>query len=330
MKPQHLALPALLLSMGASANTLNVYTYDSFTSDWGPGPAIKTAFEAECDCTLNWVALEDGVGILNRLRLEGSRSKADVILGLDNNLMSEAKATGLVAPLSEATKSALPELELPEGWNDSHFVPFDFGHFAFIYNSETLAEPPTSMEALIESDLTILYQDPRTSTPGLGLMLWIQHIYGDQAGQAWQQLSDQTVTVTKGWSEAYGMFLEGEADLVLSYTTSPAYHLIAEKEDKYKAAMFDEGHYLQVEVAARAENAPNPELAEQFLQFITQAGFQDQIPTGNWMLPVKTYQSLPQEFEQLNYPEKTRQFSSDEVAEGRKAWVNQWLQAVAN
>jgi ABC-type thiamine transport system substrate-binding protein len=31
----------------------------------------------------------------------------------------------------------------------------------------------------------------------------------------------KTVTVTKGWSEAYGMFLDGEADMVLSYTTSP-------------------------------------------------------------------------------------------------------------
>jgi hypothetical protein len=37
---------------------------------------------------------------------------------------------------------------------------------------------------------------------------------------------DQTVTVTKGWSEAYGLFLKGESDLVLSYTTSPAYHMI--------------------------------------------------------------------------------------------------------
>ena len=38
------------------------------------------------------------------------------------------------------------------------------------------------------------------------------------------------MTVTKGWSEAYGLFLEGEADMVLSYTTSPAYHLIAEED----------------------------------------------------------------------------------------------------
>ncbi len=44
------------------------------------------------------------------------------------------------------------------------------------------------------------------------------------------------------------MFLKGESDLVLSYTTSPAYHILEEKKDNYAAANFSEGHYLQVEV----------------------------------------------------------------------------------
>ena len=37
--------------------------------------------------------------------------------------------------------------------------------------------------------------------------------------------------------------------MVLSYTTSPAYHMIAEKTDRYQAAAFAEGHYVQIEVA---------------------------------------------------------------------------------
>ncbi len=66
------------------------------------------------------------------------------------------------------------------------------------------------------------------------------------------------MTVTKGWSEAYGLFLKGESDLVLSYTTSPAYHIIEEKKDNYAAANFSEGHYLQVEVAARTVASKQP------------------------------------------------------------------------
>lgn len=96
----------------------------------------------------------------------------------------------------------------------------------------------------------------------------MQKVYGDKTPEAWQKLAAKTVTVTKGWSEAYGLFLKGESDLVLSYTTSPAYHIIAEKKDNYAAANFAEGHYLQVEVAARTAASKQPELAEKFLKFM--------------------------------------------------------------
>ena len=46
-----------------------------------------------------------------------------------------------------------------------------------------------------------------------------------------------------------GLFLRGEADMVLSYTTSPAYHLIAENDSRFASAQFDRGHYMQIEVA---------------------------------------------------------------------------------
>ncbi|MCV5745007.1 thiamine ABC transporter substrate-binding protein, partial [Escherichia coli] len=86
--------------------------------------------------------------------------------------------------------------------------------------------------------------------------------------QAWQKLASKTVTVTKGWSEAYSMFLNGESDLVLSYTTSPAYNLIAENDSKFATANFSEGHYMQVEVAAKVKGSKNSELADQFMDFI--------------------------------------------------------------
>lgn len=318
---------AMLTSWSAFAanDTLTVYTYDSFAADWGPGPTIEKAFEAQCGCDLNFVALDDGVSILNRLRLEGANSKADIVLGLDNNLMAEAQQTGLLAEHKVDTS----KVNLPNGWNNPTFVPYDFGYFAFVYNTETLANPPASLKELIESrdDLKVIYQDPRTSTPGQGLMLWIKSVYGDQATQAWQQLAKKTVTVTKGWSEAYSMFLEGESDLVLSYTTSPAYHLIAEKDAKYAAANFAEGHYTQVEVAAKVKGSKNSELADQFMAFILSDEFQSAMPTGNWMYPV-TDVALPQGFETLTTPSKALAFSADEVAQNRKAWIREWQNAL--
>ncbi|EGR0403583.1 thiamine ABC transporter substrate binding subunit [Vibrio parahaemolyticus] len=309
----------------AAENTLTIYTYDSFAADWGPGPKIEQAFEAKCGCDVNFVALDDGVSILNRLRLEGGNSKADIVLGLDNNLMAEAKKTGLLTEHNVDTANTV----LPNGWSDTTFVPYDYGYFAFVYNKEKLANPPKSMKELVETrdDLKVIYQDPRTSTPGQGLMLWMKSIYGDDVTQAWQKLASKTVTVTKGWSEAYSMFLNGESDLVLSYTTSPAYHLIAENDSKFATANFSEGHYMQVEVAAKVKGSKNSELADKFMDFILSDEFQSAMPTGNWMYPV-TDVELPKGFETLSVPCKSLSFSADEVAKMRKSWIREWQSAL--
>ncbi|WP_458039016.1 thiamine ABC transporter substrate binding subunit [Pantoea ananatis] len=322
-------LPVLLLLSApvfAAKPVLTVYTYDAFSADWGPGPAVKKAFEAQCGCELKFVALEDGVSLLNRVRMEGKNTKADVVLGLDNNLLQAAQQTGLFAKSDVDTR----ELQVPGGWKDTTFVPFDYGYFAFVYNKNTLKNPPTSLKELVESPekWRVIYEDPRTSTPGLGLLLWMQKVYGDNAPEAWQKLAKKTVTVTKGWSEAYGLFLKGESDLVLSYTTSPAYHIIEEKKDNYAAASFAEGNYLQVEVAARLANSKQPKLAEQFMQFMVTPAFQNTIPTGNWMYPViKT--DLPAGFASFSVPKTTLQFSPEEVASHRSQWVSQWQRAVS-
>ncbi|HID9470334.1 TPA: thiamine ABC transporter substrate binding subunit [Serratia liquefaciens] len=324
------SLPLLLLLCAApvfAKPTLTVYTYDSFAADWGPGPAVKKAFEAQCECDLKFVALEDGVSLLNRLRMEGKNSAADVVLGLDNNLLQAAQQTGLFAP-SDVDSS---KLSVPGGWQDKTFVPYDYGYFAFVYNKEKLKNPPKSLHELVDSSQNwkVIYEDPRTSTPGLGLLLWMQKVYGDQAPAAWQKLAKKTVTVTKGWSEAYGLFLKGEGDLVLSYTTSPAYHLIEEKKDSYAAANFSEGHYLQVEVAGKLKAGKQPELAERFMQFMVSPAFQNAIPTGNWMYPViKT--SLPAGFDQMTVSQTALQYSAEDVAKQRSNWIRAWQTAVSH
>ena len=311
----------------AADKTLTVYTYESFVSEWGPGPKVKEAFESTCDCTVNFVGVADGVALLTRLKLEGETSKADVVLGLDTNLVEEAKETGLF----EAHGVDAANVQVPGGFSDDTFLPYDYGHFAVIYDTETIQNPPTSLKDLVEGDPAqkIVIQDPRTSTPGLGLLLWVKSVYGDQAPEAWAKLKDRVLTVTPGWSEAYGLFTKGEAPMVLSYTTSPAYHMVAEETDRYQAAEFSEGHYIQIEVAGLLKNAPEKELARQFLAFMLEPGFQDTIPTNNWMMPVAaTSEPLPEAFGKLVQPKTTFLMSPAEVAANRQAWIDEWLTAM--
>lgn len=303
---------------------LVIYTYESFVSEWGPGPAIAAKFEETCNCSVRFVGAGDGAALLGRLRLEGARSPADIVLGLDTNLTAEATATGLFAPHGIAD----PALTLPVAWDDPVFLPYDWSYFAFVYDRDRLAEPPASFEELIASDVSVVIHDPRSSTPGLGLMLWVKTAYGDRAPEIWAGLRERVVTVTPGWSEAYGLFLNGEVDMAMAYTTSPAYHVIAEDDDRKAAALFDEGHYLQIEVAGVTASSDQPELARAFLDFMLGDGFQEIIPETNWMYPAHTPAAgLPEGFANLPVPEKPLLLSPEEARAGRQEALDEWLRA---
>jgi thiamine transport system substrate-binding protein len=315
------------LAPAHAADKLTVYTYESFTAEWGPGPQIEKAFEAECKCDLEFVSVADGVALLNRVKLEGEATKADIVLGLDTNLIAEAKATGLFVPHGE-----IGELIVPGGWADDVFVPYDYGYFSVIYNKDKVPNPPKSLKELVNGnpEEKIVIQDPRTSTPGLGLVLWMRSVYGDKAGEAWAKLKDRVLTVTPGWSEAYGLFTKGEAPMVISYTTSPAYHMIAEKVDTYQATVFQEGNYLQIEVAGTTKTGEKNPLAAQFMTFMTSPAFQDIIPETNWMFPAaKTSKPLNAAFGTLPEPVKPLLFAPDIVERSRKAWVDEWLSVMS-
>ena len=322
MKKRLLAIASSLLSASAFAADLTIYTYDSFVSEWGPGPKLEKAFEVQCQCDMEFIAVEDGVSILNRLRIEKDNTKADIILGIDDALIEITRSEGLV----QSHGLTLAGLKKELNWDDADFVPFDYGYFAFIYDSQKITTPPTSLKALIESDKSVIYQDPRTSTPGQGLMLWVKRVYGSQSDAAWEHLAQHTVTVTKGWWEAYSMFLKGDADYVLSYNTSPAYHVVTENKSQYKAAEFSEGHVAQIEVAAITKGSTHKPLAKTFLTFLISPEAQTIIATNNWMLPVIDGLTLPAVFAELITPKRIG-FTPQEVAEKREFWVREWRSA---
>ena len=312
-----------LIASAASAETLTVYAPDYFASEWGPGPAIAEAFAA---ATGHEVAYVTG-DLLPRLRLEGDATSADVVIGLDTANMEAARATGLFAPHGVDTS----DLDMPVEWADDTFLPFNWSHAAFVHDVDRLAEAPDSFAALLEApdDLRIVVQDPRASVSGLALALWVHEVFGDGAADAWAALADNVVTVTAGWSEAYGLFTEGEADMVLSFTTSPAYHMIAEGDDTVRAAIFPEGHYLMVETAALVAEAPNAAAARAFMDFVLDPAFQAVIPTGNWSFPAKAAGPLPDGFDRLALPERVLAYTPEGAEAARAAAVAAFEEGMA-
>ena len=118
--------------------------------------------------------------------------------------------------------------------------------------------------------------------------------------------------------------------MVLSYTTSPAYHLIAEEDDGKAAVEFDEGHYMQIEVAGALAGSDQPELAEAFLNFMVSDAAQSILPTTNWMYPaVMPSAGLPTGFETLTVPAKALLTPAADVPAVREVALAEWLKALS-
>ncbi len=248
------------------------------------------------------------------------------MLGLDTNLTTAAAETGLFAQHGRDDAT----FDLPVDWDDEMFLPYDWGYFAFVYDKATVQTPPASLRGAGRERSENRDPGPAlVDTRVLACFCGWKRPMATRSGEVWSALADNIVTVTQGWSEAYGLFLEGEADMVLSYTTSPAYHLIAEEDDSKAAAAFDEGHYMQIEVAAKVASTDQPDLADAFLAFMLSERFQAIIPTTNWMYPAVTPPiGLPQGFATLIAPDTALFYPPNEAAAIRDEALEKWLTAL--
>ena len=314
-----------IFSSSLRAEKLTIYTYDSFVSEWGPGPIVEKIFEDKYEIDLQFIAVDSAATLLNKIILEGENTKADLVLGLDMNLFNAAEKSELF--VSHNLKNINNKLTLPLNWESDIFVPYNYGYFAFVYNNKTLKNPPLSMEDLInKTDARIVIQYPRTSTPGLGLLTWMKALYGDSAQNKWSQLNKKIISVTKGWTDAYyNFFMAGEADIVLSYSTSPAAHIMFEENYDISASTFKEGNYISVEFAGILNSSKNKQMANKFLDFMISDDFQKVIPGTNIMYPV-TDVEMPEAFNKLEIP-KLLQLDPKDINDNKDAWINEWLNA---
>ena len=326
MKTLLIFFTTLFISFSIYAEKLTIYTYDSFVSEWGPGPIIEKIFEEKYNADVDFVAVDSAATLLNKVILEGDTSKADIVLGLDMNLFDLAEQSGLFT--SHNIKDINNLINLPLKWESNKFVPYNYGYFSFVYNEANLATPPKSMDELINStNARIVIQDPRTSTPGLGLLTWMKALYGDKAGDEWKKLNKKIISVTKGWTDAYyNFFMAGEADMVLSYTTSPAAHIMFEERYDILATTFEEGNYITIEFAGILNNSQNKDLANKFLNFMLSEEFQSVIPSTNIMYPVTNIKDLPEAFDKLDVPNFI-QMDPKEINKNKEKWIDEWLNA---
>ena len=285
-----------------------VYSYDSFAGEWGAAGQIAELFTQKTGYTLNVVNCGQASTVLSRAIEEKDDAQADVIIGIDNMLAPSALNEKILDSYKPKGLEQIDERLLKELGGGNYLIPYDWSHFAVIYDKASELPRPSSLE-----DLTLpLYKnkivliDPRTSSVGLGFLAWTEAVYKEKTTDYWSRLSENILSMTPGWSASWGMFKKGEAPLVISYTTSPASIVEYDGEDYAEALIFEDGHAEQVEGFAILKNAPNKKGAQAFADFFISKEAQALLPLTQWMNPANRETELPESYKKAApVPQKT-------------------------
>jgi thiamine transport system substrate-binding protein len=304
-------------------NKLIVYTYDSMVSDYGLGPKIIELFEEKYDCKIELISTGDAGTLINRLILEQNSRKADVVLGIDNSMSEKILKENLLQEINYG-KNLIEE----KYWFDetNKIIPFDYGFIAFVYDSRINMVFPNSLKELSKPEYKnkFILIDPRTSSPGKMFLDWTINVLPEnELHDYWKKINSNALIIASGWSEAYNMFLAGEAPMVLSYATSPAYHVEFEEINYIKALEFIEGHPIQIEGMAILKGTQKQELAEKFIEFMLSEEIQKEIPLTQFMYPVRKNIELPESFNSALKPVK-----EIKIQETEKDWIQEWEKTI--
>ncbi|UCE12468.1 MAG: thiamine ABC transporter substrate-binding protein [Candidatus Heimdallarchaeota archaeon] len=329
--------------------TLTIYAYDSLLN-WGLDPTdvnskVFDAFESQKGCNIELEYFTDVGAILARAITEKNAPVADLIIGIDNVLIHEAKAQDLFIPYEPITSANLSISAINGLDPEFHVTPYDFGFIALIYHKD-LVNPTTvpNINNLELSDLTdptvaqmLLAEDPTLSSTGLGFLMWTIGVYEkvlDKDWELWWNATRDYIQVESSWGDAFDLFYNPAVNrpIMVSYATDPAYNYLFYQDTSVGATVSHENDsnlaWLQIEGIGIVKGTNNLALAQSFIDWFTGKTVQELFPENNWMYPANTYAELPASYDYAIDPTTVTPlndlFTPEEINSSLADWQDTW------
>ena len=326
--------------------TLTVATYDSFIDapSVSPGEWLRDEFESRFDAELEWATPDNGINHYIERERSGADIDADLYVGfntddlvriddeLDDGLFAEA---GDIDGLDDVREGLLFD-------PFDRAVPFDTGYISLVYDS-TETEAPETFDGLLDEEHTgaLITQNPGTSTTGRAFLLHTIHRFGDGEGGVidgedgdaeydyldyWADLQDNDVRVLGSWGDSYGAWSEGEAPMVVSYSTDQVF-ASADGADlaEHQIRFLHDQAYANPEGMAVFNDADHPDLAREFMSFVLEPAVQGEIAERNVAFPATDTAELPDDYAELaQEPADPVTFTYEELQGSVSEWVSEW------
>ena len=282
-------LMAMLLGSSVSASELNIYSYrQPFLIE-----PLTSAFSDQTGIKVNIVHLKKGM--IERMKAEGKRSPADIVLTVDISRLSAL----VDSELTQSVDSPILDSNIPKKYRDPNGLWFGLTTRArIIYASkerikngevetyEQLADPKLRGKICTRSGLNAY---------NLALTSAILHHHGEEFAINWLNgLKGNLARKPQGNDRAQVKAIwAGECDISIGNT----YYMGKMLEDAEQAEWANSvriifpkfengGTHVNVSGIGMAKFSPNPENALKFMEFLSSATAQEIYATANFEYPI--------------------------------------------
>jgi thiamine transport system substrate-binding protein len=336
-----LVLVVSLLAACGPKGTLTVMTHDSFDVS----EEVMSAFQERCNCEVQFLKAGDTGLMLNKALLSKENPLADVIYGVDSTFLSRALAGDILESYESPLLAEIPDdLKLDP---EFRMLPVDYGDVCLNYDKGWFEEQglaaPTDLPDLVQPEyagLTVV-ENPATSSPGLAFLLATVGRFGEMGGYTyldyWADLRANDVLVADGWEDAYwGSFTyasDGDRPIVVSYASSPPVEVYFAEQPFDEAptgvVVADGSCFRQIEFVGILKGTENRDLAEEWIDFMLGATFQEDIPLKMFVFPANSQAKLPDVFARFaEIPRSPAMVDPEAIEVHREEWIDAWTQTV--
>ncbi|MFW5691050.1 MAG: ABC transporter substrate-binding protein [Chloroflexota bacterium] len=254
---------------GYAGQTLNVYNWSTYI-----GETTVSTFEELCDVEVVYDVYDSNETLIARLR-QGNPGY-DVAFPSDYAIAIMIRGE-LVQTLDY---TMIPNIDnVAERWRGLYFDPEDqysapylWGTFGVAYNVEAVGEEITSWEQVWAHEGPVAWIDDNRSTIGVAL----QSLGYDPNSQDPEEVAEardylierggNVVTISDDDGQA--LLARGEVDIAMEYN-GDVFQIMADCEcDDYAYVLPEEGSVVDVAAMVVLEDAPNPELAHVFIDYV--------------------------------------------------------------
>jgi len=295
-----LALFAAAVPAQAQQKILNLYSSRHYQTD----EALYANFEKATGIKINRIEGPEDP-LIERMKSEGAKSPADVLVTVDMGRLLKAQQLGLFQPVRSAVleQKVPPELRAPDGTWFGFSVrarPIYYAKArvdaAQITDYESLADPKWKGKVCTRSGM---------HPYNLSLMSSIVAANGPEKAEAWARgvVANMARPPKGGDTDQIKAVAAGECDVALGNTyyfarmmksDKPEDRAVVERVGVIFPNQGNRGAHINISGAGVAKYAPNRENAIKFLEYLTSPEAQNYFANGNNEYPVAGSADNPQ------------------------------------